>query len=77
MTCREAIAVLADYLEAVLPPEALARFDAHLARCPECRAYLATYRATRDLVAASARIEMPEEVRRRLRAFLLEMLETS
>jgi anti-sigma factor RsiW len=74
VTCREAIAVLADYLDATLDVRAGQQLDAHLADCDECRAYLATYRRTVDTVVAAARGPMPDELRRRLRAFLLERL---
>jgi hypothetical protein len=74
VTCREAIALLADFLGATLDDRAGEVLVAHLADCDECLAYLATYRRTVDTVAASARVPMPDELRRRLRAFLLEQL---
>ena len=74
MTCREAIDVLADYLDATLDAAAVRALLAHLAGCEECRAYLATYRRTVALAAASARSEMPPELRRRLRTWLLDRL---
>jgi anti-sigma factor RsiW len=74
MTCREAIDVLADYLDTTLDASAGRELLAHLAACDECRAYLATYRRTVALAAASARPEMPAELRRRLRTFLLDRL---
>lgn len=74
MTCREAIEVLADYLEATLASEEVRRLDAHLAECPPCRAYLNTYRRTREIAGRVSAVEMPPEMRARLRAFLLERL---
>ena len=74
MTCQEVIAVLADYLEATLSPDLLARLEAHLQDCAPCRAYLATYRRTKSLAAAAGRVEMPEEMKARLREFLLREL---
>ncbi len=70
MNCHEAIDVLADYLDAALTPDVLARLEAHLSACAPCRAYLATYRRTAELAAKVNRVEMPLEVRRRLRDFL-------
>jgi anti-sigma factor (TIGR02949 family) len=70
MTCRELIDVLADYLDGVLPSDLAAELERHLAECAPCRAYLATYRATRALGAEAARVEMPEEMRERLRRLL-------
>jgi anti-sigma factor (TIGR02949 family) len=68
MTCREAIEKLAEYLDGELTPATLERFEAHLAVCAPCRAYLATYRKTRELAAKVNRVEMPEDLKRRVRA---------
>ena len=75
MTCRDAIAVLADYLEQGLDPETVAALERHLADCVPCRAYLATYTKTRTIGAETQRVEMPEEMKARLRRFLLDRLE--
>ena len=74
MTCREAIDVLAEYLEATLDQAAARQLAAHLAECDECRAYLATYRRTVGATATTARVEMPPAMRQRLAAFLLRRL---
>jgi anti-sigma factor RsiW len=74
MTCREVIDVLADYLERTLDDETCAELERHLADCAPCRAYLATYRRTRVLGAEAQRVAMPEEMRARLRRFLLDRL---
>jgi RNA polymerase sigma-70 factor (ECF subfamily) len=74
MTCREAIEVLVDYLEQSLDAEVCAELERHLADCAPCRAYLATYQKTRALGAEAQREEMPEEMRVRLRRFLLDRL---
>jgi len=70
MTCREAIELLDDYLEAALTTDVLARLEAHLNVCAPCRAYLATYERAVQLAAKVNRVEMPPEVRQRLRDFL-------
>ena len=46
MTCRDFITFLGDYLDEALPPLTVARFESHLAICPSCVAYLASYRQT-------------------------------
>ena len=74
MSCREAIDVLTAFLDTALDAEAGRQLERHLAGCDECRAYLATYRRTVAAVAGSTRAEMPDELRDRLRAFLLERL---
>ena len=70
MNCRETIDVLADYLDATLTPDVLAQLEAHLRVCAPCRAYLATYKRSAELAAKVNRVEMPPDVRQRLRDFL-------
>ncbi len=43
ITCRELIDFIADYLEGALTEVQIEDFQRHLAVCPSCRAYLATY----------------------------------
>jgi anti-sigma factor RsiW len=74
MTCRDVIELLSDYLQDALTPEVAADLERHLTDCVPCRAYLATYRRTRALGAQAARLEMPDEMRTRLRDFLLARL---
>lgn len=47
--CRDITAFLDEYLEARLAPETLRVFEEHIAECPDCERYLASYRATRAL----------------------------
>jgi anti-sigma factor RsiW len=49
MTCRELADFIAAYLSGELPPETRAIFDHHLSICPNCRTYLASYSATKEL----------------------------
>jgi anti-sigma factor RsiW len=74
MTCRDAIEVLADYVDGVMPADLAAELERHLAGCDPCRAYLATYRKARELGAAAARVAMPAEMQARLRRFLADKL---
>jgi hypothetical protein len=74
MTCKEAIDILGDYLEQALAEDLAAGLELHLRDCAPCRAYLSTYRKTRDLTRAAGRAPMPEEMQQRLRRFLLERL---
>jgi predicted anti-sigma-YlaC factor YlaD len=74
MTCREAIALMGDYLESLLNDEALAELEAHFRDCAPCRAYFNTYRRTRDVAGSEGRVEMPPEMKERLRAFLIERI---
>jgi predicted anti-sigma-YlaC factor YlaD len=69
-TCREAIARMSEFLGRELGPVDVARLTLHLATCAPCRAYLRTLRRTIRLAGRAADVEMPEELKRRLRALL-------
>ncbi|PYQ61873.1 MAG: hypothetical protein DMF58_03315 [Acidobacteria bacterium] len=63
MTCRELIDFIADYLVGELGESERSEFERHLILCPSCRAYLASYRQTLELLADDAVIEdVPEEL---------------
>ncbi len=49
MTCRELADFLMDYLDGDLPPDVRLVFDQHLSVCPNCVAYVKTYRTTIEL----------------------------
>ena len=53
MTCLEIADFLFDYLSGELAADVRLRFERHLALCGNCRAYLATYRATIRLASAA------------------------
>jgi anti-sigma factor RsiW len=74
MICRELIEIIDDYLDGALAPDVVREFERHLEECAPCRAYIATYRTTRQIGAAAVRVEMPEEMKARLRRFLAENL---
>ena len=64
LSCRELIEFLAAYLDAELPPAEHAAFETHLASCPSCIDYLASYRETIRLgkLAFTADSEPPADV---------------
>ena len=74
MNCQDAIGVLAGFLEHSLSPELLAGLERHLSECAPCRAYLETYRKTVELTGRAEHVEMPEEMKARLRSLLLDEL---
>lgn len=74
LACREVIELLATYLEETLPADILQGFERHLDHCPPCVAYLNTYRKTRELTGEVTRVAMPEDMKARLREFLLDQL---
>ena len=48
LVCRQAVALMTDYLEGQLTPRDAARLERHLARCPHCSEYLTQLRVTID-----------------------------
>jgi anti-sigma factor RsiW len=48
--CVEVVELMTDYLEGLLPPADRARFEAHIAGCVHCTAYLAQMRMTLRMV---------------------------
>jgi len=74
MTCKEAIDVLGDYLEETLATDLAEELERHLGDCSPCRAYLNTYRKTRELTGKAGRAPMPDEMKERLHRFLLDRL---
>ncbi|HVT75667.1 MAG TPA: zf-HC2 domain-containing protein [Acidimicrobiales bacterium] len=48
LVCRQAVALMTDYLEGQLSPVEAARLEGHLAACPHCSEYLAQIRITVD-----------------------------
>ena len=74
VTCKDLIGLLADYLDSALSQELLGKLEEHLAGCEPCQAYLNTYRRTKTLTAETGQVAMPDEMKHRLRQFLLRAL---
>jgi anti-sigma factor RsiW len=52
LTCRELVELVSDYLEDALPAAERSRFEAHIAGCEHCAAYLVQMRETLHLLGA-------------------------
>ena len=50
LVCKEAVELVTDYLEGAMAPRERARFESHIADCPNCRRYLAQMRITLDVL---------------------------
>ena len=48
IVCRDAVALMTDYIEGRLSATDIARLEGHLAGCPHCTEYLAQIRITID-----------------------------
>lgn len=46
LPCQDLVELITEYLEQVLQPAELSRFEEHLETCPGCRAYLQQMRQT-------------------------------
>ena len=68
--CEDAIGLLTEYMEGTLSPSVVRSLEAHLTECGACDEYLATLRRTRDAVRRLHAGSMPEDLHRRLHAFL-------
>jgi anti-sigma factor RsiW len=65
VTCRELAEFIAEYVAGELAPETTAQFEDHLARCANCRAYVANYSDTIRLgraAFADNNAEVPDDV---------------
>jgi anti-sigma factor RsiW len=68
LTCRELAAFVMDYLDDALPAAERTAFEAHLASCPDCVLYLASYREAVRLAKAHGNAdeahapELPEDL---------------
>ncbi len=60
LECQQAVELVTDYLEGALTPRQRRRFERHIRRCPNCRAYLEQMRLTIAAAAAGAPIELPD-----------------
>ena len=61
LICRDAVALMADYLDGALPDADRARLETHLDGCPHCSEYLAQMRATIDALGRVEPDDLPDE----------------
>jgi len=71
IVCRDAVALMTDYLEGVMPPRPRARLERHLADCDGCEEYLRQMRATIALLGRVQQEDLSPETRDGLVALLL------
>ena len=66
--CRDLVELVTEYLEGALPPDDLARLEAHLAGCEGCTRYLAQLRITIRLTGMLQEDDLPAKGREELLA---------
>ena len=69
--CREIFALLSDYLNLDLPPEACRHIETHLAGCPPCIEFVESLRKTVELCRQYRPDELPEPIEKQARDELL------
>ena len=70
VACASGVELLMDFLEGVLPAELHAALEAHVAGCPQCAAFVASYLATPRIVRQATEVSLPADLEASLRAFL-------
>jgi anti-sigma factor RsiW len=70
IVCASGVELLMDYLDGVLPPELRAALDEHVAGCPRCTAFVASYLATPRILREATAVALPADLEASLRAFL-------
>ena len=68
LTCQQLVELVTDYLEDRLPAAERGRFEAHLAVCEGCEAYVEQMRALMDELGRLPEIEPPPALERDLLA---------
>jgi len=70
--CKEVFALLSDYLNLELPPEACQDIEAHIADCSPCIEFANSLRKTVDLCKRYEPTELPAPLGEEAKAQLLE-----
>ncbi len=70
-SCRDlALEMACDYVEGKLDVDTMRELDVHLGHCPNCMAFLRTYRDTSRIARDALRTEVPEDCTRLVMDFL-------
>ena len=69
-SCKEVLALLSDYLDFELPPDACGQIENHLAECSPCVEFAASLRNTVELCRKFAPSTMPGPLSEQARAEL-------
>ena len=70
VVCRSGVELLMEYMEGTLALDVRAAIEAHVAGCPRCDAFIASYRETPRMVRDATRMEMPADLEASLMAAL-------
>ena len=70
IVCASGVDLLMDYLEGVLSADLRSALDAHIASCPRCVAFIASYRETPRILREATAAALPADLQASLQAFL-------
>jgi anti-sigma factor RsiW len=70
LVCSNGVDQLMDYLEGTVTPAVRVALDDHVAGCPKCVAFIASYLATPRIVREATRVEAPASLGLSLLDFL-------
>ena len=70
VVCVSGVELLMEYMEGALAPDVHAAIEAHVAACPRCEAFIASYREMPRIMRHATTIEMPADLEASLLAAL-------
>jgi anti-sigma factor RsiW len=70
VTCASGVDRLMEYLEGVVSADVRMEIESHVAGCPRCMAFLASYQETPRILRDATTIDLPAEHQASLRTFL-------
>ena len=62
IVCVSGVELLMEYLEGALAPDVRAAIEAHVAGCPRCEAFIASYTEMPRIVRGATKVEMPADL---------------
>lgn len=62
IVCVSGVELLMEYMEGALAPDVRAAIEAHVAACPRCEAFIASYREMPHIMRDATTIEMPADL---------------
>ena len=76
VACASGVELLMDFIEGVLPSDVSAALEAHVAGCPRCTAFVASYQATPRILRDATAVTLPPDIEASLKAFLRARTDT-
>ena len=70
VVCASGVELLMDYLEGTLPAHVRTDLEAHVAACPRCTAFVASYRETPRILREASAVTLPPDLEASLLRFL-------